>query len=64
MNSGPATDVHPVFEAPVQHEADLGWNDRLTLLYKRHVESARFLFKIAATFGFIVAAVALLALAA
>jgi hypothetical protein len=33
MNSGPATDVHPVFEASVQHEADLGWNDHLTMLY-------------------------------
>lgn len=62
MNSSPVTDIHPVVSAPEQVELD--WNDKLTLFYKDHADSARFLFKIGATFAFITATISLLALMA
>jgi hypothetical protein len=59
------TDVHPVFGPGVsQDDLVISWNDRLTQFYKDNSDSARFLFKVAATFGFIIAVIVLLALAA
>ncbi|HEX7782924.1 MAG TPA: hypothetical protein VF509_08970 [Sphingobium sp.] len=62
MNSSPTTDLHPVVGAPEQ--VDLNWNEQLTQFYKQHSDSARFLFKIGATFAFITATISLLALMA
>lgn len=65
MNPGPVTDVHPVLGAgSAEDTRALSWDDRLTQFYKQNAENARFLFKVAATFGFITATIALLALAA
>lgn len=62
MNSSPTTDIHPVVSAPEQ--VDLNWNEQLTQFYKQNADSARFLFKIGATFAFITATISLLALMA
>lgn len=64
MSPSQTTDVHPVLGNPdsLAHE-EHSLDARLTRLYKENAPAVRMLFKVVATFGFLIAVFALMMLA-